>query len=76
MFAEHGWLVWLALALGWVVAGLCLAWFFGRFADAGEGKTREDEAPAADRPHADRGENGSAPPAPGAAAFDRPAKLG
>lgn len=62
MFAELGLTGWLLVALGWLVAGLGLAWVFGRFVQAGKGERSDREVPSAVRLYSDRVEESSRAP--------------
>ena len=74
MFAELGLTGWLLVALGWLAAGLGVAWIFGRFVQAGTGERADHGVPSAVRLYSDRKESPSAPEII-ATSLNGPAKL-
>lgn len=75
MFGELGWLGWLFVALGWIVAGLALAWFFGAFARAGRAERTDRSVPSTVEFYKDHSGEQAPAPDPATNSFNRPAKL-
>ena len=75
MFADLGLTGWLLVALGWLAAGLGVAWIFGRFVQAGAGERDDGEVPSAVRLYSDRAEESAGAPDVIAPSWNGPAKL-
>jgi hypothetical protein len=75
MIDELGLMGWLLVALGWIAAGLGVAWLFGSVARAGRGERSDHRVPSAVNLYTDRADEQS--PAPGAitTSLNGPAKL-
>jgi len=73
MHDELGLTGWLFIALGWLVAGLGVAWLFGGIAQAGRSERRNRSVPSAVGLYTNRDEEPA--PAPGVLDLDHPAKL-
>ena len=71
MFDELGLMGWLFVGLGWIVAGLGVAWLFGGIARTGRGERTAGDIPSAVRLYTERDQEHTAAPA----TFNEPAKL-
>jgi hypothetical protein len=75
MIAELGLMGWLFIALGWIVAGLGVAWLFGSFVQAGKAERANRSIPSAVSLYRDRSEEQSRAPDAITTSLNRPAKL-
>lgn len=62
MFDSLGAFGWVLIALGWLAAGLVVAWIFGSFVQAGKGERTDRSVPSSVGLYTDPAETDASPP--------------